>query len=809
MNKNIKPTIAFLFLIGSTFLFSSCKFSFLSFKEIKKAILSNIPFVDQFTQKNYNTYTSITGIKDSMKLVTAKQQLDFINIMDGKDGRYLEISTFEVRAGIDCKKVHPITYPDGTTAIEYPAVEIFSSNKIHSINPRAEAEKRDADFYEYSISPVNRAYEQKAKDYAVELGILENAKRGAERTLKNLINAKIELNVESYKTSYEVNWLPYTMDIYSNYFSEHKMAVTPVVKDKFYRDSFIIKPTGNDEWYIRIGDSGQTFGGTFSEFYKNVFETNTREENSGNDRVEIFRYFDPMYPKESEVLGYSSDNFRTMFLLNDGHIYYIDAVSNSEETLTNLAPTMIYLASSLRKITDYHVENIDAYREYVSNYFYAQESIRNNESRVEIRNKTDRLVNSNSLRTSENEYNLEEKYFLAVADEKCLGRTKEQITVYQTGDTQFDNITGLIKDLLLLVSSESFATEEARKKAVDIASDIDFQFYRKNNKKAANTQYLETWFLQNAQQFKLSEQERKMFEEDIKTGDAYIASRPLIVSMDDTERNNYFYNLFRNRLASSQFFVDTAGVIEDDIKYSPRDTNMFVYYKIPQFEKQADGDILERLKKENGGYDITNSFILIFNQTEWNFGNVWKDNDLHAIVLDEATLRFFPNVGALNPIEKAIEKTNDLANTIMNNTVFKVVTYAVAPAAAFIIDGMRKADGSPVYFYYGDWENLRVTPQAVKIAGHDFATKKITKKGKESYRNSNDYAEKSVIAEVIDDLQHAYSNKDSEYYYEILCNNIDNYIQHYVYEKIFRPSPRMTIDTRIDSRMRYNANTAF
>ena len=802
MCRKLTNFIYCFFLFLTVMIFSSC-----SMKEyFRKAILANIPGVKMFNQSDFQTKTSITSNQPKMKLVTAKQQLDFINIMDGKDGRYLEISTFEVRAGIDCEKVEKIKNADETISYEYPSVEIFSSNKIYSVNPRAEAEKKDADFYEYCISPVNKAYEQKAKDYAVELGIFQKAKEGAERTLKNLLNAKIELNIDSYEKSYELNWLPYTMNIYSDYFNEHKMIVEPIAKDMFYRDSFIIKPAGNDEWYIRIGDSGQIFAGTFSDFYKNVFETNTKEENSGNDRVEIFRYFDPMYPKESEILGYSSDCFRTMFLLNDGHIYYVDAVSNSEETLTNLAPTMIYIASSLRKIDGYHVESIEEYRNYISNFFYAQESIRNNESITDIKNSTSRLVKSNILKKSENEYNLEEKYLLAVADEKCL-RTKERKTVYKTGDTQFDNITGLINDLL--ISIDSFSTEDSRKKAVEMATSLDFQFYRKNNKKAANTQYLITWFLQNTQQFNLSEEEKNRFENEMKTGAAYIASRPLIVSMDDTERNNYFYSLFKNRLASSHFFVDTAGVIDDDIKCSSRGSNMFVYYKIPEFNEQADGDVLERLKKENGGHDINNSFILIFNQTEWNFGNIWKDNDLHAIVLDEATLRFFPNVGALNPVEEVLEKTNEIANTIMENQVLKVITYAVAPAGAILIDGMRKEDGCPEFFYYGNWKELRVTPESVKIAGHDFATKKITKKGKESYRSSNDYAEKSVIAEVINDLQHAYSNEDSNYYYDILCDNIDNYIQHYVYDKIFRPSPRMTIDTRIDPKKRYNANTAF
>lgn len=60
------------------------------------------------------------------------------------------------------------------------------------------------------------------------------------------------------------------------------------------------------------------------------------------------------------------------------------------------------------------------------------------------------------------------------------------------------------------------------------------------------------------------------------------------------------------------------------------------------------------------------------------------------------------------------------------------------------------------------------------------------------------------IASVIDDLQHAYSNNDVEYYYNTLCNNLEYQIQRYVYDKIFRPSPRMILDNRVDEQRRYN-----
>lgn len=776
-----KKTIAIVnILFAAMFLFSSC-----SFKDyLKKAVLGNMPFVKRFIQKDFNTYTSITGIKDKMQLVTAKQQIDFINIMDGKDGRYLEVSTFEVKAGIDFEKIKTIK-TDKERKIIYPSVEILSSDKINSVAPR---ENSDNQFYENSIKPVNIAYTQKAKDYAVELGLLENAKKGAEKTLKNLINATVDLNIDNYKENYEIKYLPFTLDIEKEYFEKHNMKIIPVGTDKFYRDSFLVGPKGNDNWLIRIGDTGRTFFGTFEDFYQNVFKTNSSEENSLNDRVEIFRYFDPMYPKECEILGYASDSFRTMFLINNGRIYYVDAEVNNEQTLINdISPTMVYLASSMRKINDRKVELYDEYKNYISTFFDAQEALRTNSSRVAVRNVADKLAQSNVLNENKADFSLDEKYFLSAADVKCLGRTETQNSVIKTGDSEFDELTELIKDLL--VSKDNFSTDETREDAIRVATSLDVKIYKEKNKKGANTQYLETWFVQNTNKFNLSPETRKKYEGDLKS-ETLIASRPMIAIMDDSERNEYFYNLFRNRLATAHFFVDTASVVDDNLKKSVRGSNMFVYYNLPEFKESADGDIYENIKKQNLGRDIDNSFIFVFNQIEWNWGS-WQDNDIHAIVLDDSTLRFFPNVGTLTIEEKAF---NIIAN----------VAFANIAIAVKVIDGMRGKYNAPVYFYYGDWKNLRISPENVSIAGHSFATKKITKKGKKAYRNSNDYAEKSVIASVIEDLQHAYSNDDADYYFDVLCENLDYQIQRYVYEKIFRPSPRMILDTREDAQKRYN-----
>ena len=117
---------------------------------------------------------------------------------------------------------------------------------------------------------------------------------------------------------------------------------------------------------------------------------------------------------------------------------------------------------------------------------------------------------------------------------------------------------------------------------------------------------------------------------------------------------------------------------------------------------------------------------------------------------------------------------------------------------------MRETDNSPKYFAFGDWKNLRITPENVKIAGHNFATKKLTKKGKDAYRDSNDYAEKSAVATLLDDFQHAYCIDEPDYYRLMMCEKLDDQVQEYVYKYVFRPTPRLRIDMRKDPMNRYN-----
>ena len=273
---------------------------------------------------------------------------------------------------------------------------------------------------------------------------------------------------------------------------------------------------------------------------------------------------------------------------------------------------MVYIASSLRKINDEKIENYTDYEQYISNFFDVQESIRTHDSRIALKNNVERLIKSNSIRESNEKLSQDEKYILALSDVKSLGRTESESNVEQTGEQDFDNTTALIKKLLLSV--DDFTSEESRETAIRIATDLDTRIYHEKNKKSANSQYLETWFLQNSLKFGLSKETIKRYEDDIRSGTTYIASRPMIARLSDSERNEYFYSLFRNKLAMSHYLKDTAEAIDDSMKKSIRGNNMFIHYNIPQFKELADGDVYERMKQLNNGKISKISLIILIVQ---------------------------------------------------------------------------------------------------------------------------------------------------------------------------------------------------
>lgn len=756
-------------------------------------------------QKIHLSYTTIEKINEESKLVTAKKQMDFITIMDGKEGRELAISTYEIKAGINLEKKFEDSYQ----------IEIFSCEPIHKLEYRTDAEKnQNQDDFRNQLAPIEKAFRQKAVDYSVEYGILEQAKDRAEKIFSQLdIKAKenkIGISVPETKQTIKLPYLPLKLEIAKNssvsrykileQFENMQIKVQP--QSQFNRDSLILR---NDimDWEIRIGDTGMSnLNDSFANVFKNVLKTNTNNANEGKDKVQLFRYFDPLYHKgenKIEVFSYASDYYRTFFLNYNGRIYYIDAGDKlNEQTLIDVvSPIMVYLASSIRTITDEKIEYANEYKTYTTKFYEASRNLRDEfkERTTRAAILVDSLINANILKNN-GALTKEEKYFTAFSNIEKMELGEKNIEIIETGTKSIDDKIALYKTLY---DASDFDTIEKRKSYINKADNKEIF------EDSIIGEYLRAYFIQNLLRFNIKEEEKNFYIQEMKKG-SKLASRIIIAEMNDSERNEYFANIFGKRLFDSAISKDTAAKVSDMITTSSSvgDNLMFCYYDLPDFsDSKIDGKIYEQILKMNNNQQISNAFILVFNNQQFNFG-IFEDNDIHALVLDDATLRFFPNIGNYNIAEKTIDVINQTTNAIYGNDVTKTIAYFFAPVISSVADGTRKDNQVAKFFYYGNWKELQIDDDNLMINGKHIGTVKLTKKSKESYRDTSDYSKKSVIAGILRDLQHSYYAESSDYYKKQLLYEIKSTVRNEMYKELFRPSPRMIIDNKIDENRRNN-----
>lgn len=754
--KKIKGLICFFITLAV------CALSFFIFAKLKPDVFKNMLSKVLPVQIEYQTKTSITGIRDEIKFVTAKQYLDFINVMDGKDGNLMQITTYEIKAGID--------FADGDDA----KVKVFSDesgqSNVVTIRSLKSSIEKNLDY----TKPVETAYKQKAIEYAVQNGLLKKAKEQAEKTLKCITAEEISFETNDDIYDEELPYLPLRFQLSEGYFKDNFEIEAADNNAVFNRDSLILKSKkSNASWKIRVGDTGMTY--TAVDFYNNVLSTNTKENENQKDQVELYRYFNPMFPDETLCLSYASDYYRTFFIKAGSRIYYLDAFDENENLLSDdtiikdIAPLMIYLAASVRP-SELTKENQTEYKEYVDRFTETVNSIRYSENQYKYENHLNNLLADNKIENEESR-SKEEKLLISLNDVK----QKNESPVL-TNDSYFDSLSKNITDLRY---NNNYDTEEKRKALVDAVTNIEDKIQKRyvtqNSVRAENLfqSYCFAWILQN---FDLSEEEEEKYEKALLSNNALIY-RPALISMNDDERNEFFYDLFSNRLFYSRRFFDTALKPEDLLTKEEHGNNTFVFLGFDSKNKPDTSIIYDNILKMNDDHDIKGKFILVYKQTELDFGGDFEKTDIHAIVLDEATLRLFPTVGGEFNLEKAVKCVKSFFH-----------------------------DDYPPYLYYGDYNKLVIGKNALTINGKSLGTFKLTKRGKQQYRRTNDFSDLSELLNILCDIQRAYYQDEKNYYYNSMISTVEEELNHYVFDCTFRPSPRIIIDTLPDSQMRYNKN---
>lgn len=744
--KNIKSIITLLISICILILLLIFINHFSS--DLFQNMFKKVPWV----QNEIKTNTSVTSVESKSELVTARMSLDFINQLEGVDGRYIEILTYEITAGIDSKD---------------HLIKVLHSDQKDALVLR---DKISADAFDSYTKPVKLAYEQKAKDYAVENGILQTAKEKGEKLLKNLADSEHAYELEKFLTSVKLPQLPMEMNIASK---------IPLVIDtelstnqeRFLRDSIVLRPENqNKNWSIAIGDTGMTYSGNYKSFYKNLIETNCKKDNEGKDFPEVFRYFNPHKPNETEVVSFASDSYRTFFILKGSRIYYLNAEYTSEQELTDeIAPVMVYLAASMQNRINDKDDLENQYTKYIQNYAKVSQNLRQNDDVYTLENNVLKLINANVANGDRPLTTGDRPLTQLSPDEKLfykLYNLKQNKLADKTEDNFIDNSSDFY---MSLINPDSLFIPENRKQTENTLNKLNEEQIKiyKN--------YLYSYYLQNSLQLNLSQEENQLCKDYISKASAVLFNRDAIIDMNYEERNEYFKNVFQNHLKNSKRIADTAEKSTDLLPVADFENNKFLYFDVDKNQYNPE-EILREINRQNNNRNITECFILVFRQTEWNWGNLFSDTDIHALVLDDATLRIFPNVACNNFPESTKKKIN----------------------------AMFRSKNAVPYYFYGDWEKLQISPYDVKLNGQSFTTRRITKSSKADYRASNEYSELSTMAQVLSNLQHAYYIESSNYYLESIKNSILEELSYYAYEKSFRPSPRLTLDKTEDKMKRYN-----
>ena len=425
----MKKIKSYVFLIISILLFSS----FIIFiRMTKPVVFKRVMSVIRPVEYNYQTTISIADSRNEIKLVTAKQYIDFINVMDGRDGNFIQISTYEVIAGID--------FSEGENA----KVKILSeeNTKIGSDITIRNFELLDDANTDYT-KPLEAVYRRKALEYACQNKILEKAKKQAEEALPKLTTDENDFVTEDNKFELELPYLPLKLELVKDFFDDNFEIDESNKSLGFQRDSLILKykNESNPEWKIRFGDTGMTYTGSFTNFYKNILNTNIKENAaSKNNVVQLYRYFDSQHPDEKICLSYASDYYRTFFILSGSRIYYIDSFMDDESqldenTLINqIAPVMLYIASSVRP-SQTEKPGSYSYRQYIKQFTETGNAIKKDENQSNYDIAVKSLLEKNPVR-NESRRSAEEKLFIS----RNLVNQKEE-DVFITGDSNFDYFT--------------------------------------------------------------------------------------------------------------------------------------------------------------------------------------------------------------------------------------------------------------------------------------------------------------------------------------------------------------------------------
>lgn len=723
------------------------------------------------TKKEFiQTHTIITNTEETQQLITASQYVDFLTIIKGKDEsgktqKYYEIQTFKIDAGFDFNKKNKLTPKILNTTV-------FDRTVLRDTLQGKE--------YDNMIKPVLGAFEEKAADIAVSYGILQNAVKNIseneKRLLTNLNDVKVpEANI-LLKT--QIKFLPCYLETTPEELSNsNSIKLQFDAQPEIYmRDAQIIhlKDKGKEN-YLRIGYTGKEYSeDTFESFYNRLAKD--------NPDVFLFRFFDPSDSSNSRlVFSYASDAYRTAFILHQGKLYYIDACATDAQTRKEMGSAVLYTAMSLK--FDDNSEHIDdSYYKYINTY---------NNSLYQLRTHaySNFTVSVQDLLKDRTPNTIDEQLLLSAATYyNDKNNRKDPTEDINTSDEEFNqDLKNCVRLFASYINKDYYLNAENRANLLQEVATYD------TGKQEVYCN-METYFLQTAQKFKLSEEEQNQYKNDL-IEKAYTVSRTLLESFEtDDERNEFYLKLFETA------YHDPSKYHEDKHK----DDMYFFYTKEAWDSCSGIGSIADKLVKRNDETKFGNVFVFVFTDSQFPiltssqedqstckqlFKDLGKSLDnisrsAHALVFDNYSVRIFPCVDNDSMFESLMKS---------GITIGKLVFQRHTVKTAF-------SSGERVRF--SDWRKMNIYKDGLAFLGFDFSNvANYDVAGNKIFRSTDQYQEIHTIGEILLQLQHAY--EDDDFHYELAQNFLEYKVNDYIYTRMFRPSPRIS-DPQIDKMERYN-----
>lgn len=319
-------------------------------KAATNILFSKIPFLNQFVETSSPTSIYNISVIDKQELRTASYNVDFFVSFKQGEEKHIAIYPFIVEAGIDLKSKRISEY-DSLTVVTLPNAEISVADITDDgINVIRSSENLD---YNTHIKPVRMALEMRAKDLAIEHGILSNANKVAEDYLTNLFNKSplyvFQKEAAPHDTTTTVNAA--LLPIEFNYRERNlEKGYLKFKTDSLYnRDN--LEFTSHES---RFGFIGKSKG--FLELESEITSPNSI----------LCKYVDPIDPRLTRLYFDATDDYKKIYIVTHDEAYYLESLHQGSEVQRQIiAPDMLYLAMGVKHTG----EDIDeGYNKWLKSY---------------------------------------------------------------------------------------------------------------------------------------------------------------------------------------------------------------------------------------------------------------------------------------------------------------------------------------------------------------------------------------------------------------------------------------------------------